>query len=65
MRIDFRAAPTHEQLNHLTDLLQNIPGQGRVSDLLELYGAEQVVFTFKSTPEPQLAGEVAEIPLSV
>ncbi len=51
MRIDFRPAPVQDQLEHFTQLLDRIPGQGRVSDLLEIYRTDKVIFTFRPPVE--------------
>lgn len=44
--INFRAAAADEHFHDLTRLLDLLPGEGKVSDLLGAYGTEQVVFNF-------------------
>ena len=49
MKITFPPAPADEQFRHLTSLLKTLPGGGRVSDLLNVYGVDNVIFTFSSS----------------
>ncbi|MGE0493500.1 MAG: hypothetical protein AB7S38_30100 [Vulcanimicrobiota bacterium] len=48
LQICFRAASTEQQLADFSSYLQKLPD--KVSDLLDVYGTEQVVFTF---PRPE------------
>ncbi len=48
MQITFPPAPADDQFRHFSSLLQTLPGEGRVSDLLQAYGVDNVIFKFAS-----------------
>lgn len=52
MQITFPPAPADEQFRHFSSLLKTLPGGGRVSDLLNVYGVDNVIFKFAPARGP-------------